>query len=68
MQSLMVGAKEPSYRSTTPSAAARRQYGQGMVEYAMILVIVSIVAIFLMVSMGSQLTGMFSNVTHALGT
>ena len=48
-------------------SAARRQAGQGMVEYALILVIVSIVAIFLMVSMGSQLTNMFTDVTTALG-
>jgi pilus assembly protein Flp/PilA len=41
--------------------------GQGMVEYAMILIIVSVVAIVLIVSLGSQLNNMFSNVIAALG-
>ena len=43
-----------------------RQSGQGMVEYALILVIVSIVAIVLIVSMGSQLNNLFSNVVAGL--
>jgi pilus assembly protein Flp/PilA len=42
--------------------------GQGLVEYALILVVVSIVAIFLIVSMGTQLNNMFSNVVAGLGT
>jgi len=50
------------------AGASESQSGQGLVEYALILVIVSIVAIFLIVSMGSRLTGMFSNVVTALGT
>ena len=41
--------------------------GQGMVEYAMILILVSVVAIVLIVSLGSQLNNMFSNVIAALG-
>jgi Flp pilus assembly pilin Flp len=40
--------------------------GQGLVEYALILVVVSIVAIFLIVSMGSQLNNMFSDVVTGL--
>ncbi len=42
--------------------------GQGLVEYALILIIVSIVAIFLIVSLGSQLNSMFSNVVAGLNT
>ena len=45
-----------------------QQAGQGMVEYALILIIVSVVAIVLIVSMGSQLNNMFTNVITALGT
>ncbi len=45
-----------------------QQTGQGMVEYALILIIVSVVAIVLIVSMGSQLNNMFSNVITTLGT
>lgn len=40
--------------------------GQGLVEYAMILVVVSIVAIFLLVSFGNQLNNMFSNVVAGM--
>lgn len=58
-----------------PGAAMRRlvpaqlvsESGQGLVEYALILVIVSIVAIFLLVSFGSQLNNMFSNVVSTMG-
>ncbi len=40
--------------------------GQGLVEYAMILVVVSIVAVFLLVSFGNQLNNMFSNVVAGM--
>ena len=43
------------------------QSGQGMVEYAFILILVSVVAIVLIVSLGSQLNNMFSNVIATLG-
>ncbi|HEY8643236.1 MAG TPA: Flp family type IVb pilin [Candidatus Dormibacteraeota bacterium] len=35
-------------------------------EYALILIMVSIVAIFILISMGSQLNHMFSNVVTIL--
>ncbi len=40
--------------------------GQGLVEYALILMIVSVVAIVLIVSLGAQLNNMFSNVISGL--
>jgi pilus assembly protein Flp/PilA len=43
------------------------QSGQGLVEYALILVMVSIVAIVILFTMGAQITNMFSNVVLALG-
>ena len=45
-----------------------RQSGQGMVEYALILVLVSIVVIVILLTMGNQLQNVFSNVVGALGT
>ncbi len=42
--------------------------GQGLVEYALILVVVSVVAVFLVISMGSQLNNMFSNVVAGFNT
>ena len=41
--------------------------GQGMVEYAFILILVSVVAIVLIISLGSQLNNMFSNIIAAIG-
>ena len=42
------------------------QGGQGMVEYALILVLVSIVVIVILITMGSQIGNVFSNVVSAL--
>jgi pilus assembly protein Flp/PilA len=44
-----------------------RQSGQGMVEYALILVLVSIVVIVILLTMGNQINNVFSNVVAALG-
>jgi pilus assembly protein Flp/PilA len=44
-----------------------RQEGQGMVEYALILVLVSIVVIVILLTMGGQIRNVFSNVVVALG-
>jgi pilus assembly protein Flp/PilA len=44
----------------------RRESGQGLVEYALILIMVSIVAIFILISMGSQLNSMFSDIVSVL--
>jgi len=46
---------------------ARNQSGQGMVEYALILVLVSIVVIVILLTMGTQIQDVFSNVVAALG-
>ena len=43
-----------------------RQEGQGMVEYALILVLVSIVVIVILLTMGGQIRNVFSNVVGAL--
>ena len=45
----------------------RRQTGQGMVEYALILVLVSVVVIVILLTMGNQILNVFSNVVAALG-
>ncbi len=43
-----------------------RQEGQGMVEYALILVLVSIVVIVILLTMGGQIKNVFSNIVVAL--
>ena len=45
----------------------RLESGQGMVEYALILVLVSIVVIVILITMGNQIANVFSNVVAALG-
>ena len=46
--------------------ARNSQSGQGMVEYALILVLVSIVVIVILLTMGGQISNVFSNVVTAL--
>ena len=45
----------------------RLQRGQGMVEYALILVLVSIEVIVILLTMGHQIQNVFSNIVRALG-
>ena len=49
------------------TGVGREQSGQGMVEYALILVLVSIVVIVILLTMGNQILNVFSNVVAALG-
>ncbi len=68
---LQAEGSRPAPAAAPPWAAWFRlgsESGQGLVEYALILTVVSIVAIFLIVSMGSQLNSMFSNVVKGLNT
>jgi pilus assembly protein Flp/PilA len=56
-------------RGVKPRALKRhrqRESGQGLVEYALILIMVSIVAILILISMGAQLNNMFSDVVGVL--
>lgn len=45
---------------------ATREEGQGLVEYALILVLVSIVVIALLTLLGGTVGDVFQNVTNAL--
>jgi pilus assembly protein Flp/PilA len=42
------------------------QRGQGMVEYALIVVLVSLVVIIVLITMGAQINNVFSNVVVGL--
>ena len=46
----------------------RGEKGQGMVEYVLILVLISVVAIAIMTTVGNDVKGVFSQVATALGT
>lgn len=45
---------------------ARAQYGQGLVEYSLILVLVALIVVVMLITTGGQIHNLFSNVTHAL--
>ncbi len=46
--------------------AARDEEGQGLVEYALILVLVSVVCIALLTTVGSQANNVFSKISSSL--
>ncbi len=45
-----------------------REKGQGLVEYALILVLVAIVVIAILMLLGPQIANVFSKVTNGLAT
>jgi pilus assembly protein Flp/PilA len=45
-----------------------REEGQGLVEYALILVLVAIVVIAILLLVGPQIANIFSKVTNGLGS
>lgn len=52
----------------SPERRARFQLGQGMVEYALILVMVSVVVIVILITQGATMVNMFSNIATTLHT
>jgi pilus assembly protein Flp/PilA len=49
------------------SQAMRSERGQGMVEYALILVLIAVVVIVLLVVLGNQIQNAFCNISGAIG-
>jgi Flp pilus assembly pilin Flp len=47
-------------------ASVRRRGGQTLVEYALILAIISVVAIGVLITMGGQVKGIYSNIYSSL--
>ena len=45
----------------------RGKRGQGMVEYALILVLIAVVVIVLLIVLGNQVQNVFCNVSGAMG-
>jgi len=43
-----------------------REEGQGMVEYALIVVLISIVVIVILTTLGHNVNNVFSNISHGL--
>jgi len=45
----------------------RSERGQGMVEYALILVLIAVVVIAILILLGNQVQNVFCNVSGAIG-
>ncbi|MHB1007172.1 MAG: Flp family type IVb pilin [Chloroflexota bacterium] len=50
------------YQLFTPPRSLRREDGQGLVEYALIIALVAILIIAALLAMKDQLSGTFSNI------
>ncbi len=46
---------------------APKEKGQGLIEYALILVLIAVVVIAVLSLLGPQIAGIFSNISSALG-
>jgi pilus assembly protein Flp/PilA len=46
---------------------APKEKGQGMVEYALIIVLIAIVVIVVLTLLGDQISTVFSSITSAMG-
>ena len=46
----------------------RPESGQGMVEYALILVLIAVVVIVVLTTLGHRVNNVFSNISHGLST
>jgi Flp pilus assembly pilin Flp len=62
--------KTTLFYSMQTSWSRRRIYsrGQTLVEYALILAIISVVAIGVMISMGQQIKGVYSTITSVVAS
>jgi len=45
----------------------RSERGQGMIEYALILVLIAVVVIVLLIILGNQVANVFCNISGAIG-
>jgi Flp pilus assembly pilin Flp len=58
-----------TYNSTTSfldRITCTRQRGQGLVEYAFILALVSLVIVVMLITTGGQIKNLFSDITYTL--
>jgi len=55
-------------RRNTTMLLARKEKGQGLVEYALIIVLVSIVVIVALTLLGPQIGNVFNNISSTLST
>lgn len=62
----MVGKEEGEHSVSTLMTSARRDQGQGLVEYALIIAIIAIAVIVAMIFLRDQISNIFSNIGNNL--
>jgi pilus assembly protein Flp/PilA len=55
-------------RGRVDRGISRHDEGQGMVEYALILVLIAVVVLLILTTLGKQVSNAFSNVSSEIGT
>jgi pilus assembly protein Flp/PilA len=55
-------------RQRIRAGLAAREEGQGMVEYALILVLIAIVVLLILTTVGKQVKNVFSNISNGLAS
>ena len=66
----MTDTTQPNLDPETETAPARRrgERGQGMIEYAFILVLIAITLIIALQVLGNQTSNLYSNIQNAVGS
>ena len=68
MQSKVIRCREFALRRREELLEGSDERGQGMVEYALILVLIAVVVIVILTTVGHRVNNVFSNISHGLST
>jgi pilus assembly protein Flp/PilA len=68
MQSPVIRCREFALTRLHEVLDGSDETGQGMVEYALILVLIAIVVIVILTTVGHQVNNVFSNISHGLSS
>ena len=60
--------KKQNGKEVKPMLFSPKEKGQGMVEYALIIVLIAIVVIVILTVLGTQISSVFSTISSALQT
>ncbi len=68
MQAQMIRCREFALTRLEEVRDRSDESGQGMVEYALILVLIAVVVIVILTTVGHRVNNVFSNISHGLST
>ncbi len=66
MMSHLIRCREFVAGQVERMAGQSHEEGQGMVEYALILVLIALIVIVILTTVGHQVNNVFSNISHGL--